>query len=195
MRGVRTRAGRRALSIACTLLLLAVPCARAIAQERTAQAPGPRSPFGALVRVYVGKVRLEGELLAVSADSVWLLANRELVGEQVDRVQRISLRRHNRGGKIGLIVGGVASGVTGVLMAIACHRYDSSQSVGGATIDSGCGGVGASFLAAGGLLTGVSALLMEHNAWKNLRVTPTAELAPYARFPQGLPPQFPQRSP
>ena len=118
-----------------------------------------------------------GELIAVSAESLWVLPEPGLAGLPWSHVRQVTVRRHSMGGgtALGWALGGAV--VTGALLTAACSSVEDTE----------CGGIFAgvalSWLIVGGLsaasLQSSSKITFKSPSWDSLRV--------YARFPQGLP--------
>lgn len=151
----------------------------ALAGSAHAQRP-PTSVLGAQVRVQLpGAVRLHGELLAAARDSLWLLSHDDTVlALALRNVTRVDVRQGGlTSGTILLwtVVGGL---VTGSLLAGACSSVE----------DAACGGVLPATMASWGVVGGISAAKTGPGT-RSIR-TDAGSLAPYARFPQGLPAAF-----
>jgi hypothetical protein len=156
------------------LFLAAVTVSTAIRCE----AQHRRSVFGAKVRLvrYDG-LRSSGELLAAQGDSLWLLASGAMYAVPLDKLQDVQVRRPgiDAVGILGwALVGGL---VTGRALTAACS-----------TVAEDCGGVFVGTMLSWGLVGGIAAAITRSpHRW----LSPgAAALAPYARFPQGLPPGF-----
>jgi len=121
--------------------------------------------------------RLVGELLAVQSDSLWLLdagQPRALLLQALDEVQVRGRGMSGSGILVWSLLGGIASGVP---LTVAC-----------ATVTNGCGVVLPTVMLSWLLVGGVAAAI---TGSPHRSVGPYPELlAPYARFPQGLPPDF-----
>lgn len=120
---------------------------------------------------------LAGELLAAQRDSAWLLKARVMYAVHLPSAQQVEVRGRGvdrRGIMRWALAGGVVSGGA---LTMAC-----------ASVTSDCGLVAPTALLLWGIVGGISAALTQSpHRWVEAR----AELlAPYARFPQGLPPAF-----
>lgn len=146
-------------------------------QAALAQRQAP--PFGSTVRFTMADgERLSGELLAAQRDSAWLLAgdmSRAISLHDVSRAQVRGRGMDRQKIMLWSLIGGVASGA---VLTAACSRVE----------DSDCGAVFPAFVLSWALAGGIAAAVTQSpHRW----VEPRLEvLAPYARFPQGLPPQF-----
>jgi hypothetical protein len=123
--------------------------------------------------------RVKGELLAVGADRLWVLAPEGRGrGIPFDAIEEVRVRRHGLDGKTAGAWATIGAVATGAALAGACGSVE------------GAGGCGGFFL----LTAGIWALFggpAAHGLGKSseLRVSAPnfAMLRPYARFPQGLP--------
>ena len=151
----------------------------AVSQHALGQAENPRVR-GSRVTVEMVSNRnavLRGELIAVSADSIWLLNGSGLRAAPLGFVKGASLKRHNMNGQVGLVWTLVGGLVTGGLLTGAC-----------ATVSEGCGGVLAGTMLVWGVVGGVSAISMGISSRRSFSMPNIGEkLRGYARFPQGLP--------
>lgn len=145
---------------------------------RDAMAQRESGPLGATVRLSMSTGGSQsGELLAARRDSLWLLKHQLIHGIALPDVSRVNVRGKGigRGGiLLWTVIGG---GVTGGALTAACS-----------SVAEGCGGVFAGTMLAWAIVGGVAAVLTQSpHRWVD--ASPEA-LAPYSRFPQGLPPQF-----
>jgi len=145
----------------------------------------PISPYGRDVTVHVVGEPVRGELIAVTADTIWVLQPSMLRPVAVRDQRRVDATRHSFGLRRTMrwmVTAGIA---TGAALFISCNSYESSGDGTGDT--GGCllviPGTTAVFAAAGFLL---GSLNERHT---KLRVSPaeTARLRPLSRYPQGLP--------
>jgi hypothetical protein len=142
------------------------------------QAQHRRPLLGSQVRLelYDGS-GMSGELLAVQQDSVWLLVRGEMRVIPLGGLERVQVRRPGIDATdilLWTVVGGAATG--GALTA-ACS-----------SVSEGCGPVFVVTLVLWWLVGGIAA---ENTQSPDRWLRPdSAALAPYARFPQGLPPGF-----
>jgi len=131
-----------------------------------------------------GAAALNGELVAVRNDTLWLLPP-----DGTMRVVRLSEVTRARVPRPGISAGGVilwtlvGGALSGGLLAAACSGVE----------DADCGGVLPGVMVSWGLVGGLSAALAG-SGWRSVAVD-AAALAPYARFPQGLPAGFVPESP
>jgi hypothetical protein len=147
----------------------------------------PVSPWGRAVRVApvpAAALRVSGELLAVSAESLWVALRHENVSVPFDQVERVYVRRSNLGAGQALGYSVMMGLVTGGALAAACGQVD----------DAACGAVlpvaVLSWLAWGAL----SGMSLEAGAFTGVPAAEWEQLRPYARFPQGLPESVPRRA-
>ncbi len=117
----------------------------------------------------------EGELIATSRDSLWLLLPGRLESVPRGAVLRVRVNRKKMGAGMAWAWAGIGAVVTGVALTAACS-----------TVADNCGGV---FLVTAGLwaLVGAAAAPSIAGArWENIDAW--RDLPPHTRFPQGLPP-------
>ncbi len=120
--------------------------------------------------------RPAGELITVSADSLWLLADSTLVGLALRDVSGVRVRRHKSGMGTMLtwgLVGGLASGGA---LAGACS-----------TVADNCGGILGGTTLAWLIVGGLAGISLESSQYRTIREASVQALRPYARFPQGWP--------
>jgi hypothetical protein len=125
-----------------------------------------------------------GELIAVSAESLWLAQDSGVVSVPWSRVERVQVRRSTLsvGHAMGYSV--VLGLVTGGALGAACSQVE----------DASCGGVLPVALGGSLFFGALSAISIESSAVQTLRAARWEELRRYARFPQGLPDGLPRRS-
>ena len=117
----------------------------------------------------------EGELIAASADSLWLLLPRELVAVPREAVLDVRVDRKTFGA--GRAFGWAAIGalVSGVALTAACNSVE----------DASCGGVFPATALLWALVGGAAAPSISGARWETIDAW--RDLPPHARFPQGLP--------
>lgn len=171
---------RRVLRAAlCILVTSASGATRVEAQEATGAGYPASLVQGRRVSAQgsTGEVA-SGELLWVSADSLWLLARQpwDVVAVPLEGVRSVRVPRGPGAGRVLLwTLTGMA--VTGGALAAAC----------GSVEDASCGAVFPSVALTWGLVGGLAAMRVEKE--RRLTLEPRPEvLRPYARFPQGPPP-------
>ena len=116
----------------------------------------------------------EGELIATSRDSLWLLLPGRLVSVPRGAVLRVRVNRKKMGAGLAWAWAGIGALVTGAALTGACS-----------TVTEDCGGV---FIGTGILwaLVGLAATPSIAGArWENIDAW--RDLPPHTRFPQGLP--------
>jgi hypothetical protein len=135
---------------------------------------------GRQATVRVEGATVKGELLAVTADSLWLLTPgaglRVLSMSSFDEVR---VRRHDMTTGRALLWAAIGATITGVALSAACGQVD----------DADCGGLFPSVVLAWGVVGGLFSWRIGVSA-RHLLPPVEAELRPYARFPQGLLPGF-----
>jgi hypothetical protein len=165
--------------VVCTLLCA---CTALSAAGVNAQEPYKFSPYGADVvvvrRQQAGPIR--GELIAASADSVWVLDNTALRGVPLASVQQVDIRRFNSGASTAwtwAIAGGLVS--AGALTA-ACSSVEDT---------SGCGIILPLMMVPWLAWGWGGAASLGGSSRRSLRPAASV-LRAYSRFPQGLPPDL-----
>jgi hypothetical protein len=143
----------------------------------TALAQPPTGPRGAIVPFtrFDGS-RLAGELLAARIDSVWVQQDGATLAIPLLHIEQAQLQEKGlsrRAIPAWTLVGALA---TGSGMYAACHGVGDDCSV-----------VFAAMAGSWALIGGLTAAMTPPQ--RKLQPVPEA-MAPYARFPQGLPPQF-----
>ena len=124
-----------------------------------------------------GAAPVKGELLAVSADSAWVLAEKRVVSVAMTMVKSASVSRHTMTASKGLLWGAGVGAVSGLALAAACGSIEGDE----------CGGVVIGSTALGLAIGGLAAIsLGPSSRWHFEPVTPSS-LTRFARFPQGLP--------
>ena len=133
---------------------------------------------GRQVRFAYGAPRaLEGELLAVDDQSMWLLSNGQTRNIPLDGLGEIQVRQHGFGATKVWTWIGIGAAVTGIGMAAACSTVEDATGCGGWFFGMGLGW---------GVIGGLFSLDVVGSSWAE--VPPVREgLLRYARFPQGLP--------
>jgi hypothetical protein len=125
-----------------------------------------------------GSKKIEGELIAVDEEKIWVLGREQVITIPLDTVRRVKLQRHSMtGSRVGLWTA-VGAVVTGSALAIACSSVEGNSSCGRVFL-----AVGATW-ALGGAVAATSA---RSSSTMQLDDPRTRSLQPYARFPQGLP--------
>ena len=117
----------------------------------------------------------EGELIATSRDSLWLLLPGRLVSVPRRAVLRVRVNRKKMGAGIAWAWAGIGALVTGAALTAACS-----------TVTEDCSGV---FIGTGilwGLVGAAAAPSIAGARWENIDAW--RDLPPHTRFPQGLPP-------
>ena len=117
----------------------------------------------------------EGELIATSRDSLWLLLPGRLVSVPRGAVLRVRVNRKKMGAGLAWAWAGIGALVTGAALTAACS-----------TVTEDCSGV---FIGTGilwALVGAVAAPSIAGARWENIDVW--EDLPAHTRFPQGLPP-------
>ena len=144
----------------------------------------PVSPHGRSASVFPrGESRVRGELIAATRDTVWLLADSSLVPFRMASLRGVNVDRHRMGFGRTMKWASIVGAATAAALLVSCNSYESSSEGSG----SSCSGVFPAtfvFVAAAGGLFG---LLNEYSSKHHLSPDRFERLAPYARFPQGMP--------
>ena len=137
--------------------------------------------FGRPVTVVISapeKERVQGELLAVTDGRVWLRADSGVREIPLAAIREVRVKRHGFGARQALTWAAVGGLVTGGALAGACATVEGN---------SNCAAVGlvvaGTWMAVGAL----SARSVESSSLIRLPAPASADLRPYARFPQGPP--------
>jgi hypothetical protein len=137
------------------------------------------SPYGRLSSIYpVQRPASSGELIAVNADSIWLLRRDSLLAFGMAGIRGVEVQRHRFTAKRTLLVSVVAGVVSGAALTLACSSVEDAE---------GCGGVFPAMVVATTALGGV--LAIGANASSKFYFAPHqwSDMRGFARFPQGMP--------
>lgn len=145
----------------------------------------PISPYGRAVSMKAGTEAIRGELVAISADTIWVQQGDSLRPVVLAPSQRVDVQRHSFGLRRTVRWLGLTGLATAASLMIACNSYESSSEGGGD--NSACIAV----LPATSLFFGVAGLIFgAGNQWSSvhrLAAADTARLRSFSRYPQGLP--------
>jgi hypothetical protein len=122
--------------------------------------------------------KVEGELLAVEDDRLFVREKNTVTEVPLPDVKEIRVKRHNFGARAALtwaLAGGV---LTGGALAGACSSVEGN---------SGCATVGLVTAGAWLLVGALAAPAMEHSSRETFRRPLEDQVRPYSRLPQGLP--------
>ena len=145
----------------------------------------PIGEYGRPVVVQMPTYRLEGELLAVAPDTLWLLSGPQLTPVATALARQLYVQRHDYG--MGRTVRTMAwSGLaTGVALMVSCLMYESSAD------GSGDGAacllvvpVTAATFAGVGVVLGAINSMTTHKRYDPAQLD---RVRPFARYPQGMP--------
>ena len=117
----------------------------------------------------------EGELIATSRDSLWLLLPGRLESVPRGAVLRVRVNRKKMGAGLAWAWAGIGAVVTGAALTAACS-----------TVTDSCGAVFLTTAALWALVGAAAAPSIAGARWEN--VDAWRDLLPHTRFPQGLPP-------
>jgi hypothetical protein len=164
---------------AISLVLISAPLA---GQENPFRVNNPIPPtelvLGRTAKIKSATGGLEGELLSVSGDSLWVLSKSGVFGMALGEVQGVDVRMHNWTRKRALTWNLVAGLGSAIAMTAACSSVDD--------MEGGCGTVFLSWSLTWALVGGIAGAALA--AGSNRRVLPSHDaLRPYVRYPQGLP--------
>jgi hypothetical protein len=123
--------------------------------------------------------RLRGELIAATGTGLMLGQPDGHQTTELERVQRVRIRRHDFSGRKVLAWVGIGALASGLGMGIACSQVE----------DNPCGDVAVGVAASFGLIGGLFGAGIAGSGWQELPVDAEV-LRAYARFPQGPPPGF-----
>jgi hypothetical protein len=146
----------------------------------------PISPYGrqAEVRATSGSSQ-RGELIAASADTVWLMSNAGLTPFTTAELRRVEVERHGFGMRRTMKWMGWLGVGTGIALMISCNSYESSSEGSG---DGGsCVGVLPGSVIFFGLTGALLGMFNESSRHHHFKPAETDRIRPYARFPQGMP--------
>ncbi len=116
----------------------------------------------------------EGELIATSRDSLWLLLPGRLESVPRGAVLRVRVNRKKMGAGLAWAWAGIGAVVTGVALTAACS-----------TVAENCGGVFLGTAVLWALVGAAAAPSIAGARWENIDAW--GDLPPHTRFPQGLP--------
>lgn len=135
------------------------------------------------VRTKTSPAPAKGELIATDEDSLVLCGPAGPRTIPLPEITSVRYKRHGADRRLGFRWALFGSLATGALLWGPCASVEGNSA-------GDCAVVGA---AVGGLyflLGGLAALTMEHSAFETVRPLSAESLRPYARFPQGLPPDL-----
>lgn len=145
----------------------------------------PISAYGRPVTIQSGNQHTQGELIAVTGDTLWILQRDSLRAEVLVRGQQVQVQRHDFGMRRTLRWMGITGLATGVSLMIACTSYEASGD------GSGDGSSCIAWLPGSLLFFGVAGLLFgagnQHSSNHRFTAADTARLRSFSRYPQGLP--------
>lgn len=151
------------------------------AANLTGQEPYHPSPFGAVVVLRQngkGHDPIEGELIAATADSVWVLQSATLRSVPLESIRRVEFTRFESGASTAWTWGLVAGVLSAGALYAACSSVEGTDN---------CGILFPVVMAPWVIFAGVGAASLSGSSVEDLPATADA-LRPYSRFPQGLPP-------
>jgi hypothetical protein len=144
------------------------------------------SPYGKKATVYpVDGGSQTGELIATSADSIWLMQSGNIWSLPKARIKKVNIERHRFTGARTFLWMSISGAVSGSMLAMACHSYESSSDGNGSS--SGCLGILPGTVAVFLGIGSIFALSNHYSSNYHLVPTDNSRLQAYSRFPQGLP--------
>jgi predicted neutral ceramidase superfamily lipid hydrolase len=147
--------------------------------------PGAQvSPYGKPTTLYLrdgGGV--SGELLAATADSIWLMREARISSYGSEKVRKLNVERHKFDGKRSMLVSVLSGVATGTALAIACNRYEATSQDNSTECTAVIPATALVFAIPGALF----ALSNNYSSMYHLVPSDTGRLRAYSRFPQGLP--------
>lgn len=134
---------------------------------------------GAQTTVHMKRYRLNGELVAVNNDTVWILTRRDSMLAPVarDSIVRLDVQRHRMTGGRTMGYMSIVGVSTAVLLTIACSSVE----------DTSCGAVLPGVMLPFVVLGSLFGLINSESAWLRSEPGEIMKARPYARFPQGIP--------
>jgi hypothetical protein len=138
------------------------------------------SPYGRAATVYpvTGKSS-SGELIAVDADSLWLLRRDSLAAFRLGGLATVNVERHRFTPKRVILQSFVVGVGTGAALTLACSSVDDGPENCGAVLPV----VAGLFTAAGAILS----LSAEESSKFHFAPYQWSDMRGFARFPQGMP--------
>jgi hypothetical protein len=125
--------------------------------------------------------KVQGELLIVDADRVVVLAKDGIHDVAIPQIREIRVRRHGFDGRKAWVWTLVGAVVSGVGLAAACSTVEDTD---------GCAGAGFAGAVPWLLFGGLASLSAERTAFRAFDAGQRDLLSPFARYPQGLPPEL-----
>lgn len=121
---------------------------------------------------------LQGELLTVGGDSIWVLTDGTPMGVALAEIEGVKIKKHGLGPTQAMLWSLVGGAVTGGALTAACSSVDGTE---------GCGNVFVGAMLGWLIIGGISAATLgDVNVNFDAPVS-ALELRRYARYPQGHP--------
>ena len=172
-------------ALAVAVGMATVLCGGGVAQAQGVEDPAGPDPtmislaHGSTVKLYWGETSMKGELLSVSADSVWLELEGSLRALPLGQVERIQVQRHRWDGKRVLAWNLIAGLGSTIGLSAACASIE----------DTDCGSFTLAWLATWGVVGGLTGMSIAGSSHADVGVDPEG-LRRFTRFPQGLPESY-----
>ena len=161
--------------------LLVISTNPALGQRRTSRSVDPVPPqelvMGREAKLGLRQGGIEGELLSVSTDSLWVLSHGTLHGLLLGDVRRVDVRMHKFGTKRALAWNFIAGLGSAIALSAACSSVEGADM---------CGGVFVTWSLAWGVIGGIAGTVLAIGSRRQVSPSPDA-LRPYVRYPQGMP--------
>lgn len=170
---------RSMLMAGCSLLLSANNGA---AQEEPfrmdVRLPPTEFVMGRNAKIELPSGKLEGELLGVSEDSLWFMAEGAMLGVPLGEVSQLDIQM-NKWGLNRVLTWNLVAGLgSAMALTAACSSVDD--------VDGGCGSVFVGWTLSWALVGGIAGAFLASKSHKE--VFPSSDaLRPYVRYPQGVP--------
>ena len=140
--------------------------------------------MGREAKIDLASGKFGGELLSVSADSLWVLSNGTARGLALGDVRGVDVRMHKWGAGRVLMWNLLAGVGSAVALSAACNSVGEKEIWEEETHE--CGGFVLGWSVLWGLVGGVSGYFLVKSSHRAV-VPSLLDLRPYVRYPQGLP--------
>jgi hypothetical protein len=120
---------------------------------------------------------VNGELIAVRADSLWIRQDDGVRSMALGDLDRAQVRHHGFTFGKAMLIAAIGGLVTGGAMTAACS-----------SVSDGCGSVFVGMMGSWLVVGAVAGAASSGSAYRSLEPLSYEALQPYARYPQGLPP-------
>lgn len=124
--------------------------------------------------------RANGELIAVTQDSLWLLRDDALTVFALARMKQVDIQESSFGPGKALLYSLAVGAISGALLTAACSSVEGAD----------CDGVLPGMVIGWTIIGGIGALAVGPSRYSELVAPGADQLRPYSRFPQGMPDGF-----